>query len=448
MPNLAFNQFAHWFRSTSPYINNHRGKCFVVHLATGALASKQLASLSADLTLLNSLGVKLVLTFSVRQQLQEELAAAGLSWQEYQGRLLVDKSRLASLINCIGRTRQQLEAQLSLGLANTPNTNLKLVSGNFVTAKPLGVHQGQDMHFCGAVRKVDAKNIQQLLNAGMLVLLPPLGFSATGETFDLAAEEIALAAATSLKADKLILLGEEEGLFEASSKQLIRDLTPSQAESFLAASQDSSDQLSPHQLNQEEQRHLQAAYLACQAGVPRSHLLSYLQPGALLQELFSREGAGTLVTQENYETLRQAKLCDVASLLALLKPLEEEGVLVRRSRELLEAEINQFKVIDLDGSLVACAALYPYPESHQAEVAAVVVHPDYRNQQRGEKLLAAIEKEAKAKGIKEVFVLTTQTAHWFIEQGFQPAELNQLPQSKQAMYNWQRNSKVFSKQLG
>lgn len=442
MPSLTFSQFADWFRKTSPYINNHRGKCFVVHLASGALASKQLASLSADLSLLNSLGVKLVISFSVRQPLKQELKAAGLDWQEHQGRLLVDKQRLASLIHCVGKVRHKLEAQLSLGLANSPQSNLKLMSGNLVTAKPLGVHQGQDMHFCGAVRKVDAANISKLLDAGMLVLLPPLGFSATGETFDLPAEDLALQAAISLKADKLILLGEAEGLTQAAKNdaanlQLVRDLTPSQAEVFLAS----------NQLSAETQRHLAVACQACRAGVARSHLLSYVQQGALLQELFSREGAGTLVTQENYETLRQAKLSDVASLLALLKPLEEAGVLVRRSRELLEAEINQFKVIDLDGSLIACAALYPYPETNQAEVAAVVVHPDYRSQNRGEKLLQAIEKSALARGITEIFVLTTQTAHWFLEQGFYPAQVEQLPASKRAMYNWQRNSKVFCKQL-
>lgn len=441
MPNLTFSQFADWFRKTSPYINNHRDKCFVVHLASGALASEQLASLSADLSLLNSLGIKLVLSFSVRRQLKQELEAAGLDWQEQQGRLLVDKHRLASLINCVGKVRHKLEAQLSLGLANSPQSNLKLMSGNLVTAKPLGVHQGQDMHFCGAVRKVDAANIHKLLDAGMLVLLPPLGFSATGDIFDLPAEELALQAAISLKADKLILLGEAEGLTQTAESnanpQLVRDLTPSQAEAFLAS----------NQLSAETQRHLAVACQACQAGVARSHLLSYVQQGALLQELFSREGAGTLVTQESYETLRQAKLSDVASLLALLKPLEEAGVLVRRSRELLEAEINQFKVIDLDGSLIACAALYPYPETNQAEVAAVVVHPDYRSKHRGEKLLQAIEKAALAKGISEIFVLTTQTAHWFLEQGFYPAQIEQLPASKRAMYNWQRNSKVFYKEL-
>lgn len=437
MPSLAFTQFADWFRKTSPYINTHRGKCFVVHLASGALASKQLAAISADLSLLSSLGVKLVVTFSVRQQLKYQLEAAGLSWQEHQNRLLVDKPRLATLIACVNQQRHKLEATLSLGVANTPNNNLKLISGNLVTAKPLGVYEGQDMHFCGAVRKVDATNISKLLAAGMLVLLPPLGFSATGETFDLPAEDLALAVASSLKADKLILLGEAEGISSQESQQLVRDLTPSQAKQLLVK----------EQLASEAQRHLLAAYQACQAGVARSHLLSFLQPGALLQELFSREGAGTLVTQENYETLRQAKLSDVASLLALLKPLEEAGVLVRRSRELLEAEINQFKVIDLDGSLIACAALYPYPETHQAELAAVVVHPDYRSQLRGDKLLAAIEAEAKSRGIDQIFVLTTQTAHWFLERGFKPALLNELPQSKQAIYNWQRNSQVFSKQL-
>ena len=123
------------------------------------------------------------------------------------------------------------------------------------------------------------------------------------------------------------------------------------------------------------------------------------------------------------------------------------GTLVRRSRELLEAEIERFTVIDLDGSIIACAALYPYPDQHQAELACVVVHPDYRHSQRGDNLLASIEKKALDAGIHTLFVLTTHTAHWFLERDFIPAPVEQLPAARQAIYNWQRNSQVFCKKL-
>jgi len=300
----------------------------------------------------------------------------------------------------------------------------------------LGVRAGVDMHFCGEVRKVQVKSIQSLLDQGMLVLLPPLGYSPTGEAFDLDAEEVATAVARELNADKLILFGSAEGLKD-SDGHLIRDLSPQEAETLLG-------RLTDQPLLK---RHLQAACNASRNGVARTHLLSYKRNGALLHELFTRDGDGTLITQLRYETLRQAKIEDVGGLLALLRPLEESGVLVRRSRELLEAEIERFTVIDLDGSIIACAALYPYPEVHQAELACVVVHPEYRHSQRGDRLLERIEKQAVAAGINQLFVLTTHTAHWFLEHNFVPTQVEQLPATRQAIYNWQRNSQVFCKAL-
>ena len=295
------------------------------------------------------------------------------------------------------------------------------------------------MQFCGTLRKVQTNSIQALLDQNLLVILPPLGYSPTGEAFDLNAEEVAVSVASKLKAEKLILFGDAEGVTDTNG-QLIRSLSLEEAELKLAA-------LPATLSTSQEYRHLQAACTASRQGIARTHLLSYQRPGALLQELFTREGDGTLITQLSYETLRQAKIDDVGGLLALLRPLENAGVLVRRSRDLLEAEIDRFTLIDLDGSIIACAALYPYPEAHQAELACVVVHPDYRHSQRGDRLLAAIEQQAKDLGIQELFVLTTQTAHWFLEQGFVPASLNSLPQARQALYNWQRNSQVLCKKL-
>lgn len=440
MVKLNLDQHVNWFRNASPYINAHRGRTFVIHLDGEALRATGLRELITDIALLNSLGVRLVITYGVRAQAREELDNRGLAWQEHQGRLLVDKQRLPAVLACVGSLRAELEARLSMGLANSPmhGAGLKVMSGNLITARPLGVRAGIDMHFCGEVRKVQVKSIQALLDQGMLVLLPPLGYSPTGEAFDLDAEEVATAVATQLNAEKLILFGEAEGLKNAQG-QLIRDLSPQDAEALFAL----------EGLNDQPllKRHLQAACNASRKGVPRTHLLSYKRSGALLQELFTRDGDGTLITQLRYETLRQAKIEDVGGLLALLRPLEETGILVRRSRELLEAEIERFTVIDLDGSIIACAALYPYPDQRQAELACVVVNPEYRHSQRGDNLLTCIEKQALAAGIETLFVLTTHTAHWFLERDFTPAPVDQLPAARQAIYNWQRNSQVFCKKL-
>ena len=428
MVKLNPDQQINWFRNASPYINAHRGRTFVIHLDGDALSSTSLRELITDIALLNSLGVRLVITYGARTQVRDELNIRGLAWQEHQGRLLVDKQRLPAVLACVGSLRAELEARLSTGL--------RVISGNLITARPLGVRAGVDMHFCGEVRKVQVKSIQSLLDQGMLVLLPPLGYSPTGEAFDLDAEEVATAVARELNADKLILFGSAEGLKD-SDGHLIRDLSPQEAETLLG-------RLTDQPLLK---RHLQAACNASRNGVARTHLLSYKRNGALLHELFTRDGDGTLITQLRYETLRQAKIEDVGGLLALLRPLEESGVLVRRSRELLEAEIERFTVIDLDGSIIACAALYPYPEVHQAELACVVVHPEYRHSQRGDRLLERIEKQAVAAGINQLFVLTTHTAHWFLEHNFVPTQVEQLPATRQAIYNWQRNSQVFCKAL-
>lgn len=430
--------FVNWFRHTSPYIHAHRGRTFVIHLDGEALRSDGLHDLIADIALLTALGVRLVITYGARPQLQEELQRRGLDWQEHQGRLLVDSQRLHAVLASVGSLRMELEARLSMGLANSPmhGAGVRVLSGNLITARPLGIRNGVDMHFAGEVRKIQVKGIQSLLDQGVIVLLPPLGYSATGEAFDLDAEEVATAAAIHLGADKLLLFGDQNGLQDAAG-QLIRDLTPGDAEQLL------------HQLPQgsTQQRHLLSACQACRRGVARAHLLSFQRNGALLQELFTREGDGTLITQQRYETLRQAQIEDVAGLLALLRPLEEAGVLVRRSRELLEAEIDRFIVVDLDGAIIGCAALYPYPEQHQAELACVVVDPDYRHGQRGDRLLESIQKQARTLGIRQLFVLTTHTAHWFLERGFVPAQVEHLPAARQALYNWQRNSRVFCKSI-
>lgn len=438
MSDSNFDQSVYWFRHASPYINAHRGRTFVIHLDGEALRSSALDELIADLALLSSLGIRLVLTYGMRPQLKESFRQHSLSWDEYQGRLIVNAERLQVLLSTASRLRSQLEARLSMGLPNSPmqGAGLRVLSGNLVTARPLGIRDGVDLHSSGEVRRIQVKSINSLLDQGAIVLLPPLGYSATGETFDLDAEEVARAAAVHLGADKLILLGEDEGLKNPNGA-LIRDLTPDEAASWLNTL-DSKASL---------HRHLKAACNACRRGVARAHLLSYQRSGALLQELFTRDGDGTLITQQRYENLRQAGIEDVGGLLALLRPLEEAGVLVRRSRELLEAEIERFTLIDLDGSIIACAALYPYPDQKQAELACVVVDPDYRQGQRGDRLLESVQKQAQQLGIEQLFVLTTQTAHWFLERGFVPAEVEQLPAAKRNLYNWQRNSRVFCKKL-
>ena len=407
-----------------------------------AIADDNFAHIIQDIALLNSLGVRLVIVHGARPQIDQALNVLDIKSQFHGDLRITDQAALNAVRAAIGIVKSDIEARLSVGLPNTPmhGARIRVVSGNFVTAKPKGVIDGIDFQHTGEVRRIDRHAICQQLDQGNIVLLSSCGYSPSGEMFNLAAEDVATQAAISLTAEKLILMGESEGL-PATAQE-------STADDSMVISQLTTDELSRiiDSLSGEHKFHALAAATAIKAHINRVHLLSYKADGALLQELFTHEGAGTLITADDYELLRQATIEDVAGILELLTPLEEQGVLVRRSREVLETEIHRFKVIELDGMVIACAALYPY-STDLAELACVAVREEYRSGQRGDRLLNAISAHAKEKNINKLFVLTTRTAHWFMERGFSAADISALPQERQSLYNFQRNSKIFIKDL-
>lgn len=429
--------FVRWFRDSTPYINAFRGRTFVIVIGGELVAEEQLASVVHDLGLLNSLGVRLVLVHGARPQIEERLQAHKLTQQYQQGMRITDTRALACVKEAVGTVRMEIEALLSMGLANSPmaGAHIHVVSGNFVTAQPLGVRDGIDFQHTGEVRRIDSEAIQKLLQDGAIVLLPPLGYSPTGEIFNLTAEDVAAATAIQLHADKLIFLGETQGITD-SSRQLLRELSLADAEERLRHSQ-----------NEDIKRCLAGSLRACRGGVRRVHIIDRHVDGALLLELFTREGMGTLISSEQFEGTRPATIQDVGGILELITPLEEEGILVRRSRELLEMEIKQFIVTEREHMIIACAALYPFGDEKVGELACLAVHPEYRREGRADALLAFIERQAREQGIEKLFVLTTRTAHWFLERGFAEAKISILPVKKQEMYNYQRCSKVFIKPL-
>jgi amino-acid N-acetyltransferase len=388
-----------------------------------------------DLALLHSLGVRLVLVHGNRPQIDSRLAAAGIESRFHDDMRITDSDSMHHVTDAAASLRAQIEALLSMGLPNSPmqGARMRVCSGNFVTARPLGVVDGVDYQHTGRVRRIDSAGIQQQLAAGSIVLLSPLGYSPTGEIFNLMLEDIAVHCAAGIGADKLVLFGSAAGI-AGSDGALLRQLTVASIAGIQG--QDA-----------EQAKLLATARRACMAGVSRCHIISYRDDCALLEELFTHDGNGTLVAKDDYEQTRSASIDDVGGILELIEPLEREGILVKRSRELLENEIRQFRIIERDGRIIACAALYPFPEENCGEVACIVSHPDYRGGQRGQRLLQEIEREARSLGLDRVFVLTTQTAHWFLEQGFEERSRDALPAQKQALYNLQRNSKVFFKSL-
>jgi amino-acid N-acetyltransferase len=441
-------QYVNWFRQSSPYINAHRGKTFVLMLGGDAVVDSNFANIVHDIVLLNSLGVRLVLVYGSRLQIEQRLAARGLQSRLHHDMRITDTQTLECVIEACGYQRSLIEARLSMGLANTPmhGARIRVCSGNFVTARPYGIHEGVDLLHTGEVRRIDSKAIARHLDQGEIVLLSNIGYSPTGEMFNLAIEEVATESAKALGAEKLILFGSAKGVFD-SRGELRSELLARTAERMVKQYLSRMESEAPDQEYSELSRQLDAAVIACNHGIPRCHLISYREDGALISELFTRDGAGTMVIRESYEQVRQASIEDVGGILELIAPLEQAGILVRRSRELLEAEIEQFTIVERDGAIIACAALYPFPDEGMGELACVAVSNLYRGGERGELLLGALEDVARGMGLSQLFVLTTRTAHWFVERGFVAAPLEQLPGKRKELYNYQRNSKVFIKHI-
>lgn len=428
-----------WFRNSSPYINAHRGRTFVVMISGEAVDEPGFDHIIHDLALLNSLGIRLVLVHGARPQISARLTARGIDSRFERHTRITDSAALECALDAVGAVRLRVEGLFSMGLANSPmhNASIQVVSGNFVIAKPVGVRDGFDYQHTGEVRRVQVEAIQRQLEIGNVVLLSPIGCSPTGELFNMNSEEVASTTAIALKADKIIYLGEDTGVEDAEGK-LVREISPQEAGQLLAKEVIT---------NPNTERQLTAACHAASNGVARAHLVNFREDGALLRELFTRDGCGTLVTRETYENIRGAYIEDVGGILELIRPLEEAGILVRRSRELLEAEIKRFTIIERDGMVIGCAALYPFSDGESGELACVAVHNDYRSNQRGHKLLSFIEKRARNQGMRSLYVLSTQTTHWFREQGFEPVSVDELPGERKSLYNYQRNSKVFRKAL-
>jgi len=435
---LKSNDWLHGFRHSSPYINAHRGRTVVLTMPGDAIEHRNFINIIHDIALLSSLGVRLVVAFGGRPQIQSRLEDAGLETTFERGLRVTPDDHLPLVMEAIGGLRAYMESQLSMGLVNSPmhNARIRVSSGNYVTAKPVGVLDGIDFGYTGRVRRIDAPGIERLLEQGHIVLLPPMGYSPTGDAFNLSYEDVGSQVAAALKAEKLIVFIDDEGLLDEDGS-LIRELGAHQA----------TERLNANNVTGHDAVLLKAACDACVKGVRRAHIISYAEDGALLEELFTRDGSGTLVSGDHYEQIRPARVEDIGGILELIQPLEEQGILVRRSREMLETEVDRFVVAERDGTVVGCAALYHYPEEAAGELSCFAVDPSYRRAGRGDDILMMIEKQARGQDIEKLFVLTTQTEHWFRERGFEPTEVENLPGPKLATYNPLRKSKVFVKPL-
>jgi amino-acid N-acetyltransferase len=437
--------FVQWFRSVAPYIHAFGGRTFVIAFGGEVVDEKQFVALSHDLNLLASLEVRLVLVHGARPQIEKRLRRDKLSPKFVNGLRVTDDAAMEAVKEANGAIRVEIEALLSMGLVNSPmaGSDIRVASGNFVTAKPMGVRDGVDLQHTGEVRRVDAIGIQKRLDDNELVLLSPLGYSPTGEAFNLSLEDVAVSAAVALDADKLIFLMDSEGVHNLRG-ELLREMTAGKAKNLLHNVKGKAQAIN---ISEDINYYLPAAVRACEHGVARTHLISRRIDGAIIQELFTLDGIGTMVTELSLESMRQANIDDVGGILKLIEPLEAEGYLVRRGREHIEMEIEHFYVMEHDNRIIGCAALYPFNAELTAEFACLAIDPAYRGGGRGDKLFYYCASQAKELGFKSLFCLTTRTEHWFLERGFTQQDIEKLPAEKQNLYNFQRKSKVFSKTL-
>ena len=435
---LQSNQFAMPFREAAPYINTFRGKTFVLAISGETIDKGDFPSFAPDINLLVSLGVRLVLVHGIRPQIDQQLHRHGLTGNFHHRRRITDDDTIDIVKQAVGLARLNIEAALSTGMPNSPmhEAHLRVVGGNVLTAQPLGIIDGVDMQYTGQIRRIDTGAIHSWLSHGNLVLLSPVGYSPTGEIFNLTMEEVATETAIALKAEKLIFLIEGQGILD-SEGELIHNMTAHQAEGLLNQTG----------LNEETKTYLPYAIRATREGVVRAHLVNDKDDGALLTELFTSAGAGSMIARDPLVKLRMANIDDIGDLLGLIRPLEDQNILVRRSREHLEMEISRYTVLEHDNRTYGCVALHPFPHEETAEMACLAVAQERRNNGFGELLLRHAEYQARTQGLSSLFVLTTKTAHWFIERGFSEAAPDALPEERRRLYNQQRRSKIFIRNI-
>ncbi len=437
--------FVPWFRAVAPHIHAYHGKTFVVAIAGELIAAGRLSPFAQDLAILHAMGIKLVLVHGFRPQVNEQLRAKGHESRYSHGLRITDEVALDCAQEAAGQLRFEIEAAFSQGLPNTPMANaiVRVVSGNFLTARPVGIVDGVNFMHSGVVRKVDGAAIRSAIDIGAMVLLSPFGFSPTGEAFNLTMEDVATSTAIALQADKLLFITEVAGIHEKpddAESAIDTELALAEAERLLAS-------LPAPTQPTDTAFYLQHCVKACRGGVERSHILPFAVDGALLMEVFTHDGIGTMVVDEKLESLRQATSDDIGGVLQLIEPFERDGTLVKRDRTEIERDVGHYTVIEHDGVIFGCAALYPYPEARTAEMAALTVSPQVQSQGDGERILKRVEQRAKGMGLDSIFVLTTRTMHWFIKRGFNQVDPDWLPEARKRKYNWDRKSQVLVKKL-
>ena len=417
-------------RGILQYVPRFRDRIFVVAIDGEVISSANFSNILLDLAVLRSLSIKVIIVHGASAQITRLAAERGIPISNADGTGITDDRTLKIAIEAASNILNEVMQCLT-------SVDLRAVYANAIVAHPAGILGGVDFLHTGRVERVDTKSLHLFLNEGITPVIPPMGFDGEGRTFRVNSDGIALVVAEAMNAMKIIYLSAGNSL--VVNGEIVKQLSIPETEDIVKKRRLS---LTPGTYSK-----LDNGARACRLGVPRVHLLDGLHDEALLSEVFSHEGIGTMIYSNEYQQIRRVLKKDVRGVMALIRESVDNEELVRRTRADIIAHLEDYWVMELDRSLVACAALHLFPETRQAELACLYVAKGHEGQGYGRKLMAFTEQLAAEKGMKEIFALSTQAFNYFQQKGgYVESTPDILPPERRKKYDASaRNSKVLRK---
>ena len=422
------------------YQNRFDGKTIVLKIDYPILNASHFPQLLKDMAMLRATGIEIILIPGAREWIDAVLKEYDIESEYVDGVRIATQDSIPFIRMAAFDVANRLMTLLTAFQANA-------VIGNFVRARGIGVVDGVDFQNSGRVEKILKDPLQQILDQGMIPIFPCIGWNAAGKPYNLSSDEIAVAVAEALQAEKLFFVTDSDGFMETrfklppglvkNSDGRVARLSLEEAEEVLNLNAGNPDP---------DLKYLDLALTACRKGTERAHVVDGRMEGAILREIFSNLGVGTMVYGNDYESIRPMKADDIGDVLRLMQPLMQEGILVKRTEDDLMARQGDFVVYSIDDVVHACGALHDYGEG-QAEIAAIATNPVYSHLSMGRKILSYLVEKAARIGMTRVFALTTRTVDWFEQLGFVEADLESLPAKKRDTYNHARKSRIFALEL-
>jgi amino-acid N-acetyltransferase len=417
-------------RGILQYVPRFREKIFVVEIDGDVVASKNFGNILMDLAVLRSLNIKVVLVHGAACQVKKLAAQRGIEISNSDGTGVTDEATL------------QLGIEAAIAITNDimqglTSVDLRAAYANAIIAHPFGIRGGVDYLHTGKVERVDTHSLLLFLNEGIIPIIPPIGFDGEGKTFRVNSDSIAFEVAEALRATKIIYLMSKDGLCVGG--EIVRQLSIAEAE----------ETLKRRKLNPNLASKLDYGARACRNNIPRVHLLNGLVNEALLSEVFSHEGIGTMIYSNEYQQIRRVFKKDVRGVMGLIRQSVNNEELIRRTRSDILARIDDYWVLEIDRALIGCVALHCFPEEKMAELACLYVNKSSGDQGYGQKLMNFVERLAAEKGMEQIFALSTQAFSFFQQKGgYHEVPPAQLPKQRLEKYEASaRNSKVLLKSV-